>query len=198
MLARSVIAPLGGLLEIGAVTATGTWDLAGASLGAFLAEREGELTRVLAGVRGLCAFGPVFTTVADELGFFSDHEITAPSLLLWSGGVEGVRPGLEHPTAVRRTCRTGADLQLTELLHALVTAALVAGTGAVSGARELAGVLSLATGLADGTGHCTPATAFRAWRLRHLVPVLRPDSGAPESGKEGFRAYERAMDAVIL
>ncbi|MGV9454939.1 hypothetical protein [Streptomyces sp. NPDC003635] len=180
------------------MTATGTWAPGDASLGAFLAERDGELTRILAGIRGLCAFGPVFTAVVGELGYFRDHEITAPSLLLWSGGVEGVRPDLAHPTAVRRMCRTGADLRLTEFLQALITAALVAKTDTTPGARELADILTLATDLVDGTGHCTPATAFRAWRLRCLIPVLRPDSGAPESGKAGFRADERALDAVIL
>ncbi|MDT9698635.1 hypothetical protein [Streptomyces sp. P17] len=197
VLARSVVVPLGGLLEIGAVTATGTWSLAEVSLGTFLAERRDEVHQVLAGIQGLCAFGPVFLGVADELGYLRDHEVTAPSLLLWSGGVEGVRPDPESPGAVRRMCRAGADLQLTEILDALVAAALVAGTDAGPGARLLTGILTLTTALTDGTGRCTPAIAFRTWRARCLPPVLRPDSGAPESGRAGFRAYERALDELL-
>ncbi|WAZ22091.1 hypothetical protein STRCI_003311 [Streptomyces cinnabarinus] len=195
--ARAVIAPLGGLLEIGAVTATGTWALPEVSIGAFLDARREELTHVLAGIHRLCGFGPVFTTVADELGYFHDHEVSAPSLLLWSGGVEDVRQDLHSPAAVRRMCRTGADLQLTELLDASVTAALVAGTDPATGARLLTGILSGVTALADGTGRCTPATAFRSWRVRCLTRVLDPRSGAPESGRAGFRAYERALDELL-
>ncbi|WP_328871739.1 hypothetical protein OHT76_17345 [Streptomyces sp. NBC_00287] len=197
VLARSVIAPLGGLLEIGAVTATGTWRLADVSVGAFLDDRGPEVERVLDGIHRVCAFGPVFTAVADELGCFRDHEVTAAALLLWSGGVEGVRPDLESPQAVRRMCRAGADLQLTEFLHALITAALVAETDADCGARALTELLALTTALADGTGRCTPASAFRTWRTGRLTQVLRPGSGAPEWGRAGFRAYERALDGLL-
>ncbi len=152
ILARSVIAPLGGLLEMGAADS------------------------------------------ADELGYFRDHEITAPSLLLWSGLVEGVRPDLESPAAVRRMCRAGGDLQLTELLHALITAALVAETDAGPGARLLTEILTLTTALTDGTGRCTPAGAFRTWRTRCLpprpAPRLRRARGR-KGGIPGVRAGPR-------
>ncbi|CCK29706.1 hypothetical protein BN159_5327 [Streptomyces davaonensis JCM 4913] len=200
MTARSVIAPLGGLLEIGAVTATGTWTLSEVSLGAFLDDRRDEVDQVLADIHSLCAFGPVFLAVADELGYLRDHEVTSAFLLLWSGGVEGVPPDLselESPMAVRRMCRAGADLQLTELLDALVTAALPAQTDAKTGARLLTGILSGVTALADGTGRCTPATAFRTWRTRCLPRTLHPHSGTPESRRAGLRAYERALDALL-
>ncbi|MEV0175389.1 hypothetical protein AB0I00_30250 [Streptomyces sp. NPDC050803] len=197
VVARSVIAPLGGLLEIGAVTATGTWRLPDASLGTFLSHHRSELDRLLAGIHEVCGFGPAFLEVADELGYLREHELTAIFLLLWSGGVEGVSPHLEEPAAVRRMCRTGADLQLAEFLDALIAAALVAGTEARSGARTISEILALAAALADGTGRCTPATAFRGWRVRCLVPHLRPDSGAPEQGKAGFRAYERALEELL-
>ncbi|MES5823641.1 hypothetical protein [Streptomyces sp. RG80] len=75
VLARSVIAPLGGLLEVGAVTATGTWSLSDASVGAYVERRRSEVDRLLAGIHTVGGFGPVFMAVLDELGYLRDHEV---------------------------------------------------------------------------------------------------------------------------
>jgi hypothetical protein len=208
VLARSVIAPLGGLTEVGAVTATGTWSLRDVSVGAFVAARRGEVDRLVSGIRTVGGFGAVFGAVLEELGYLRDHEVTAAALLLWSGGVEDVSADLaelESPVAVRRMCRMAADLQLVELLDALLTAAIAAGVGAGPGARtdtgtgapEVAEVLRLAVDLADGSGRCTPAGVFRAWRVARLPALLRPGSDAPGYGKAGFRGYERGLAGLL-
>ncbi|NGO10359.1 hypothetical protein G5C60_22915 [Streptomyces sp. HC44] len=200
MLAREIFGPLGGVVEIGAVRATGSWALPDVSVGAFLARRQDEVQRLLNGVRTVCGFSDASMATFEEVGWFRDHEVAAPFLLMWSGAVEGVperREELEEPLTVRRMCRMGADLQLTYFLQALVTGAIAAGTEAQQGAETVAEVLGIAVALADGTGYSTPAGVFRTWRVAHLPGILRPESSAPESGRAGFRAYARALEELL-
>ncbi|MFI0506270.1 hypothetical protein ACH3WN_25995 [Streptomyces albogriseolus] len=120
------------------MNATGTWRLADVSLGDFLDGRGAEVDVLLAGVRSACAFDSTTMSIAWDLGRLRPHDVTAASLLLWSGGLTGVPDDpaeLESPAVVRHMCRVGADLRLTRLLHASVTAAVAAGTEAKRGAR---------------------------------------------------------------
>lgn len=199
-LARAVFGPLGGVVEVGAVNATGTWELADVSVGDFLERRQDDVERLLDGVRSVCGFSDAAMAIVDELGRFRDHEVPAAFLLLWSAGVTGVPQSLERleePSVVRRMCRMGADLQLTYLLQALITAAVAAGTEPRQGAAGIAELLTTATDLADGTGGIAPADIFRMWRVAHLPGVLRPESDAPESGKAGFRAYDEMLEELF-
>ncbi|MFD8230748.1 hypothetical protein ACFV20_02420 [Streptomyces sp. NPDC059696] len=200
-LARAVFAALGGVVEIGAVRAAGTWLLPDVSVGAFLAPRQEDLRRLLEGVRVVGRFSGEVMAVADDLGYFADHEVPAASLLLWSEGITGVpEPSerLEEPEPVRRMCRIGADLQLTRLLQALVTAALAAGTEPGEGAAGIAEILRVACGLVEpGRAGVTPADVHRMWRVAHLPGILRPASDAPEWGKAGFRAYDADLERLL-
>ncbi|MFZ4157881.1 hypothetical protein ACOZDE_05520 [Streptomyces griseoincarnatus] len=116
--------------------------------------------------------------------------MTAASLLLWSGGLTGVPAELESPAVVRHMCQVGADLQLTRLLHASVTAAVTARTEAKRGARALAAGLTAACGP-------RPSDVLRLWRVAHLVHVLRPGSDASDAGRSAFRAYEHVLTATF-
>ncbi|MBX9363060.1 hypothetical protein [Streptomyces sp. WAC04114] len=109
-MARAVFAALGGVVEIGAVRATGTWLLPDVSVGAFLESWQDDLRRLLEGVRVVGRFSGEVMAVADELGYFADHDVPAASLLLWSEGITGVpQPPerLEESELVRRMCRIG-------------------------------------------------------------------------------------------
>ncbi|MER7483006.1 hypothetical protein ABTX60_36125 [Streptomyces sp. NPDC126510] len=200
-MARAVFAALGGVVEIGAVRAAGTWLLPDVSVGAFLEPRQEDLGRLMEGVRVVGRFSGEVMAVADELGYFADHEVPAASLLLWSEGIAGLPEPverLEEPELVRRMCRIGADLQLTRLLQALVTAALAAGTEPGDGAAGIAGILPVACGLAEpGRAGITPADVHRVWRVAHLPGILSPASGAPEWGKAGYRAYDAELERVV-
>lgn len=126
--------------------------------------------------------------------------MTGPALLLWSGGVEGLPvdvADLEKPSTVRRMWHIAADLQLTQFLDALITAAVAAEMEAEAGARGVAEVLGLAVGLADGSGRGSPAGVFRTWRVARLPSLLRPASDTPEWGKAGFRGYERGLAELL-
>ncbi|WP_442804662.1 hypothetical protein, partial [Streptomyces luteogriseus] len=195
-MARAVFAALGGVVEIGAVRATGTWLLPDVSVRAFLEPRQDDLRRLLEGVRVVGRFSGAVMAIADELGYFADHDVPAASLLLWSEEITGVPEPperLEEPELVRRMCRIGADLQLTRLLQALVTAALAAGTEPGEGATGIAMILRVSCGLADPgragntyadpgcggltsaePGHTglTPADVHRTWRVAHLPAIL--------------------------
>lgn len=193
LLAREVFGPLGGVVEIGAVNATGTWRLADVSLGDFLDGRGAEVDVLLAGVRSACAFDSTTMSIAWDLGWLRPHDVTAASLLLWSGGLTGVPAELESPAVVRHMCQVGADLQLTRLLHASVTAAVTARTEAKRGART--------GGRTDGglrpLGWPRPSDVLRLWRVAHLVHVLRPGSDASDAGRSAFRAYEHVLTATF-
>ncbi|MEW2807694.1 hypothetical protein AB0929_11350 [Streptomyces massasporeus] len=198
---RAVFAALGGIVEIGAVRSTGTWLLPDVSVEAFLQPRQGDLRCLVEGVRAVGRFSDEVMAIADELGYFRDHEVPAASLLLWSEGITGVpQPPerLEEPELVRRMGRIGADLQLTRLLQALVTAALAAGTESGEGAAAVAEVLRVACGLVEpGRAGITSADIRRMWRVAHLPAILHPASDAPEWGKAGYRAYDAQLERLL-
>ncbi|MFD5948729.1 hypothetical protein ACFWAZ_21015 [Streptomyces collinus] len=200
-LARAIFAALGGVVEIGAVRATGTWLLPDVSVGAFLEPRQDDLRRLLDGVRVVGRFSGEVMVVADELGYFRDHDVPAASLLLWSEGIAGLPDPverLEEPELVRRMCRIGADLQLTRLLQALVTAALATGTEPGEGAAGIAEILRVVCGLAEpGRAGTAPADVHRMWRVAHLPAILHPASDAPEWGKAGYRAYDAELERLL-
>ncbi len=200
VLARTVFASLGGIVEIGAVNATGTWRLADVSVGGFLAVRSGEVAGLLDGIREVGRFGAPAMAIADELGYLRDHPVTSASLLLWSGAVTGVPQPLERleePQVVRRMCRMGADLQSTCLLEALTAAAITARVEPGEGAERIAGLLRIACDLADATGRSSAGTVFRIWRVARLPATLSPRSGAPEWGKAGYRAYDEQLERLL-
>ncbi|MFD5163348.1 hypothetical protein ACFWMJ_35755 [Streptomyces hawaiiensis] len=200
-MARAVFAALGGIVEIGAVRAGGSWKLADLSVEAFLAPRQDDVRCLMEDVRSVCRFSDEVMAIADELGYFRDHEVPAASLLLWSEGITGVPEPperLEEPELVRRMCRIGADLQLTRLLQALVTAALAARTESGEGAAGIAEIIRVACGLAEpGRAGITAADIHRMWRVAHLPAILRPASDAPEWGKAGYRAYDAELERVL-
>ncbi|MDT7846807.1 hypothetical protein [Streptomyces justiciae] len=200
-LAREVFAPLGGVLEVGAVNATGTWVLADVSVGEFLARRHADVERLMDGVRKACGFDDAAMRMADEVGWFRDYSVEAAHLLLWSAGVTGVPDPIERldePLAVRRMCRMAADLQLTKFLHAVITTAVAARTEPRRGAAAIVDVLTTACDLADATGGVVPAQVYRTWRVAHLPGVLHPQSDAPEYGRAGFRAYDEELEGLLL
>ncbi|MGW3934226.1 hypothetical protein [Streptomyces phaeochromogenes] len=199
-LARSVFASLGGVVEIGAVNFTGTWRLADVSVDGFLAGRRKELGRLMDGIQEVCRFGAPGMAIADELGYLREHEVTPEFLLLWSAGLTGVPEPLEElaePRVVRRMCRMGADLQLTQFLQALITAAICAEVEERAGAAHIAGILGIASELVDSSGRNSPETAFRMWRVAQLPDLLRPDSPAPQWGRAAFRAYDLELEKVL-
>jgi hypothetical protein len=200
VLAREVFGPLGGVVEAGAVSATAMWSVGAASVGELVSRRRDEVDRMLELVRDIGDFSSSAMAIADELGCLREHEVTAPSLLLWSGAVEEIPSrldDLERPDVVRRMCHMAADLQLTHFLQALITAALAAGGEVRQGAADIAEALAIASGIADATGRSAPALVFRMWRVARLPGLLRPEADTPAHGKAGFRAYDRALEALV-
>ncbi|MEQ8142450.1 hypothetical protein [Streptomyces sp. OP7] len=196
-LAREIFGPLGGVMEIGAVAATGSWDVSQASVADLVSRREGEVGRFLTLVRDIGQFSEPSMAILDELGWLREHPVTAPSLLLWTSALEDIPPRiaeLERPLVVRRMCRAGADLQLTRLLHALVTAAVVGRRTAEDSARDIAEALKIGVLLAEQSDHTAASVVFRMWRTAHLPDILRPDSDAPAAGRSAFRSFAHALE----
>ncbi|NEC86112.1 hypothetical protein [Streptomyces sp. SID12501] len=188
------------MVEVGAVNSTGTWELADVSVGDFLARRQGDVERLLAGIRSVCRFSDAAMAIVDELGRFRDHEVPAEFLLLWSAGITGVPQPLEKlgaPAVVRRMCRMAADLQLAYFLQALITAAVAVGTEARQGAARVVEILGVAADLADATGGSSPVDVFRMWRVAHLPGILCPEADVPESGKAAFQMYDHALEELL-
>lgn len=200
VLGRAVFGPLGGIIEIGAVAATGTWSLADVSVGEFVSERRDDVTRLLETIRDIGDFTEPVMAIFDELGYARDHAVAAPSLLLWSSGYEEVSSRLEDPVAVRRMSRLGADLQLTRLLQALVDAAIARGPEVARGAELIAEVLRIATGLVVGASDGDAAArreVFRMWRVAFLADLLLPDSPARPEARTRYREYGHALEEML-
>ncbi|WP_046731114.1 hypothetical protein [Streptomyces humi] len=89
--ARELFAPLGAVVAVGALHATGIRSFADVSVGAFLAGRREQWDRLFTAVCALCAFDrDEATAIADEMACFRDYDLSAPLLVLWSAGVTGV------------------------------------------------------------------------------------------------------------
>ncbi|MFE7172460.1 hypothetical protein [Streptomyces sp. NPDC057616] len=125
-LGYDVFAPLWGILEVGAVVASGARSLRDVSLADFVGGRREEVARLLEVVRRVGDFSPGTMAIFDEQGGWSNgrHEVTAEALLMYSGCIEGYPPDAEEPAVLRRLVRMGADLQLATLMDALVGAAV--------------------------------------------------------------------------
>ncbi|MEU5886795.1 hypothetical protein ABZ835_08125 [Streptomyces sp. NPDC047461] len=207
--ARWIFGPLGGVVVAGAVNATGTWELADASVAEFLARRRGDFERLMDGIRSVCRFDDAAMGIADEMGWFGEYEVDAAHLALYSGYLAATPEfldRLDQPPAVRRMCRMAADLQLTEFLGALIGVAVQAeaeadaepGTEAGRGAARIVDVLAIACDLAGPTGGTAPAQVLRMWRVAQLPGILDPRSPTPASLKGGFRAYDEALETLLL
>ncbi|MGA5808430.1 hypothetical protein ACPC27_08555 [Streptomyces cellulosae] len=66
-LAREIFGPLGGVMEIGAAAATGSWDVSQASVADLVSRREGEVERFLRLVRVIGQFSEPSMAILDEL-----------------------------------------------------------------------------------------------------------------------------------
>ncbi|MGW7203977.1 hypothetical protein [Streptomyces sp. NPDC054837] len=201
--ARWIFGPLGGVVVAGAVNATGTWELADASVAEFLARRRGDFERLMDGVRSVCRFDDAAMGIADEMGWFGEYEVDAAHLALYSGYLAATPEfldRLDRPPAVGRMCRMAADLQLTEFLGALIGVAVQAEAEAEAGqgAARIVDVLAIACDLADPTGGTAPAQVLRMWRVAQLPGILDPRSSTPASLKGGFRAYDEVLETLLL
>lgn len=204
VLGRAVFAPLGGVVEIGAVAATGAaWSLRDASVGAFGSARQNDVARLLGVVQEVGDFGEATMAIFDGLGYLREHPVGAPSMLMWSSMYEEMPSRLEEPDAVRRMSRTGADLQLTRFLQALVNAAIARGPGVARGAPLVAEALRIAVGLVGGAmdeGHGSARGArnvLRMWRVAFLAELLLPDSAARPEARVLFREYAHALEESL-
>ncbi|MEU9608564.1 hypothetical protein [Streptomyces sp. NPDC048057] len=197
--ARAVFGPLGGIVEIGAVVAAGaTRPLAEVSVGEFVAQHRDEINSVLEAVRDIGGYHAETMAIVDELGWLREHEITAPSLLLWSAVIEAYSPEIERPEAVRRMVDMGADLQLSEFLHALVGAAVQRSGAAEQQVERIVRAVGSAGRLVGREPGVAARDTFRAWRVAHLPDVLPPSSPSPPEVKAGFRSYAHALGGLLL
>ncbi|MDQ0599640.1 hypothetical protein QF037_003985 [Streptomyces canus] len=205
--ARWIFGPLGGVVMAGAVNATGTGELAEVSVGEFLARRRDDFEQLMDGIRSVCRFDDAAMGIADEMGWFGEYEVDAAHLALYSGYLAATPEfldRLDQPPAVRRMCRMAADLQLTEFLGALIGVAVQAEaeteaeTEAAQGAVRIVDVLAIACDLADPTGGTAPAQVFRMWRVAQLPGILDPRSHTPTYLKAGFRAYDEALETLLV
>lgn len=198
VLAREIFAPVGGIVELAAVHAADGILPTVVSVGSFAAARQQSLDELLATVRDVGGFSAETMTLFDELGWRRDHEVNWANLALWSSAIEAYSPVIGEPPAVHRMVRMGGDLQLVELLHALVKAAILRGPSPLRAAPMIVGVLGRAAGLLGRSPSESGPDTFRTWRVAHLATILKPDSKAPAAGKDAFRAHAHALEDLLL
>ncbi|MFD9515833.1 hypothetical protein [Streptomyces sp. NPDC059979] len=187
-LVRDVFGALGGIVECGA-------SLARVPVGEFVAGRRGDLDRVLEAVRGLGNFHPETMDILDGLGYLREHDVPVTTLLLWSGCIEEFTPALGEPEAVRRMARMGADLQLAQLLQALVGVASFRGSDdVVANAGHIAEVVGMVSSWGEPGRGRSPREVLLMWRVAFLPGVLMPESKSPEIIKRRFREYAHMLE----
>ncbi|WP_405660457.1 hypothetical protein OG379_07075 [Streptomyces sp. NBC_01166] len=197
-LARAIFGPLGGIVEIGAVADSGEYtNLNHVSIENFTTRNHENLHRILHITQMIGKFHASTMALVDELGWHANHEVTAPSLLLWSGGIEKYSPNIETPQAVHRMLSTGGDLQLVEFMHALIGAAVARSQPAESTSELIIQAVRGACTVVGISESGADRTTYRMWRVAHLPTVLMPNSGSPEAVKTGYRSFAHAIGRLV-
>ncbi|MGW8573727.1 hypothetical protein [Streptomyces niveus] len=197
-LAREIFGPLGGIVEIGAIVDAGeNTALAHVSVDEFTTRNHPELSQILRTVQTIGNFHSSTMAIVEELGWHSDHEITAPSLLLWSGGIEEYSSDLDNPQSVRRMVSAGADLQLVHFTHAMVGAAVAAGQPVDASSELIVVAMRRAAGLVGAENGEAAREIYRMWRASLLPQVLMPASASPNSVKTGYRSFAHALESML-
>ncbi|KUN26438.1 hypothetical protein AQJ23_14810 [Streptomyces antibioticus] len=197
-LAYDVFAPLWGVLELGAVAASGEQSLGDVSLEGFVAARRGELDGILESVRVIGDFSADSMSIFERQGGWNTgREVTPEYLMMYSGCIEGYPPDTDDPVVLRRMLRMGGDLQSAVLMNALVGTAVLRGPGPEEASGLVAGVVRGARALLGGDAEQGLGDTFRMWRVAFLPNVLRPDVPAPQGEKAARRAYAHALEDLI-
>ncbi|MFD5629510.1 hypothetical protein [Streptomyces sp. NPDC127072] len=197
-LGYDVFAPLWGILELGAVVASGSGPLEDVSLAGFVAGHRDELDRLLAVVRDIGDFSAETMAIFEQQGGWTDGRAVTPEyLMMYSGCIEAYPPAVDDPLVLRRMVRMGSDLQLATLMHALVGAAVVRGPGLAAAPELVVGAVRAAGSLLSLDTDHSASDVFRMWRVKFLPDILRPDAPAREGAKEGLRQFAHALEARI-
>lgn len=197
-LAREIFGPLGGIVEIGAVVdAEESAALAHVSIDEFTARNHPELSQILRTVQTIGNFHSSTMAIVEELGWHADHEISAPSLLLWSGGIEEYSSDLNNPQSVRRMASAGADLQLVRFTHAMVGVAVAVGQPVDASSELIVEAVRRAAGLVGAENAGAAREIYRMWRASLLPQVLMQTSASPNSVKTGYRSFAHALESML-
>ncbi|MFI6487665.1 hypothetical protein [Streptomyces sp. NPDC050564] len=191
-------APLWGILELGAVTASGARSLQDVSLPDFVAAHRDEVDRLIEVVRDIGDFSAETLAIFERQGGWSDgREVTAEYLMMYSGFIEGYPPDIDDPGVVRRMVHMGNDLQLATFMHALVGAATARGPGLDAAPALVVAAVRMAGSLLGVDGERVVSDTFRMWRVKFLPDILRPGSPSHEGGKANVRKYAHALEGLI-
>ncbi|MFE7334796.1 hypothetical protein [Streptomyces griseus] len=197
-LGREIFGPLGGIIELGAVADAGPErPLESVSVTDFVARHREVLDRATLEIQKIGNFDSTIMAMIDELGWNQDHEITAPSLLLWSGAIQEFSPQLEDAESVQRMLRTGNDLQMTRLLHALVGAAAFRGEIVSISAPRIAYTLKSAAILLGIDQNDATRLTFRMWRTAFLPAILMPSTPASATTRTLYRGFAHELEDLL-
>ncbi|MCX4692679.1 hypothetical protein [Streptomyces sp. NBC_01408] len=166
-------------------------------MSAFIGRHRNDLDQILSAVQCIGGFTAEIMAIFDTLGWSEEHEITSASLLMWSGGIDAYSADLERPSTMRRMLRTGADLQLTQFMHALVGIATERASSVESASQAIITATSAAAQLAGHRNENTLLMIFRMWRVRFLPGLLTPSAVAPAANKEKLREYAHTLERMI-
>ncbi|MFF0332580.1 hypothetical protein ACFYUM_08340 [Streptomyces fimicarius] len=197
-LGREIFGPLGGIIELGAVAEAGPErPLGRVSVTGFVARHREALDRVTLGIQEIGNFDSTIMAMIDELGWNQDHEITASSLLLWSGAIQEFSPQLESAESVQRMLRAGNDLQMTRLLHALVGAAVCRHEIVKTSAPRIACTLRNAANLLGVDPSDAAHITFRMWRTAFLPAILMPSTSASATTRALYRGFAHELEDLL-
>jgi hypothetical protein len=190
-----VFAPLWALVVQGST--------ADAGLVAFMASRRPDLDQLLSVVRHIGNFSEATMMIFEEQGVWRHgRDLTtdeiAMDLVMSAGFVEEYPPRLDDPAVLRRLLDLGRHLQLTNLLNALVSAAMGGGPGVEPAAPLIDEALRRAARLAGVDPGRAVEAAFRSWCVAMVPGVLRPDSVTPAPARAELRRYLHLLEGLLV
>ncbi|MEU8560716.1 hypothetical protein AB0C45_04435 [Streptomyces cyaneofuscatus] len=164
----------------------------------FVTRHQEEINQTLSAIQRIGKFSAATMAIVEELGWHQNHAITAPSLLLWSGGIEEFSPQPGEPHSLQRMVRAGGDLQMTHLLHALVGAAVSRQQPAAATSRTIIHALMNAAVLLGKDANDAAYSTYRMWRVAFLPGMLMPSAPSPSEAKVRYREFAHRLEGYFI
>jgi len=201
-LGYDIFTPLWGLVAVGAARTAGPTPPFDNAVADFVAGRRPELDDLVAKAVALGGFSAETAGIAERQGGWSNRgeasgQQLVLDLLLYSGFVESYPPDLDDPSVLGRLVDTAADLQLVNLMNALVGVAMARAPERDDAATVVLDIVKAAGRLVGADPDRAAGDTFRSWRIMCLPPVLRPDSPSPQSARDALRRYARELERLL-
>ncbi len=191
--AHEIFGALWGVIVLAAVREETGQPLTASRVNEFVRRNRSEIDGTLSKIEVAAILDRESMSIFDEWTWDDDAKL-GPWVMLYAGFLDD-EARLDDDASLPRFVRYGLDCQLPDLVDGLIRAVAERSTDLPAGVANVIGALRSATAL---TGEANPEElargALRVWKVSHLRPLLRPDSGATPETRADLRAAARLID----